>query len=88
MPIKSKVLIDSVPASHQHKLEIVAGDRPGLLSNIAYALMTHDVQIQMAKINTLGKRAEDVFLIAGKNGIKLTEAKIKALEASLIQSIN
>ncbi|MFZ9642540.1 MAG: [protein-PII] uridylyltransferase [Candidatus Methylopumilus sp.] len=88
MPIKSKVLIDSVPASHQHKLEIVAGDRPGLLSNIAYALMTHDVQIQMAKINTLGKRAEDVFLIAGKNGIKLTEAEIKALEASLIQSVN
>jgi [protein-PII] uridylyltransferase len=46
-------------------LEIVAGDRPGLLSRIAYVLATANVNVASAKINTLGERAEDVFLLDG-----------------------
>ena len=46
-------------------LEIVAGDRPGLLSRIAYVLATANVNVESAKINTLGERAEDVFLLDG-----------------------
>jgi [protein-PII] uridylyltransferase len=88
MPIKSSVTVESVPKSNNHKLEIVAGDRPGLLSTIAHAFLTHQVQIQTAKINTLGKRAEDVFLISGKSGIKLSGSKIEALEKTLMISFN
>ena len=46
-------------------LEIVAGDRPGLLARIAYVLARNNVNVASAKINTLGERAEDVFLIDG-----------------------
>jgi [protein-PII] uridylyltransferase len=46
-------------------LEIVAGDRPGLLARIAYTLAQANVNIVSAKINTLGERAEDAFLIDG-----------------------
>ena len=46
-------------------LEIVAGDRPGLLAKIAYTLTQANINIVSAKINTLGERAEDVFLIDG-----------------------
>ena len=46
-------------------LEIVAGDRPGLLSGIAYVLAAAHVNVESAKINTLGERAEDVFLLDG-----------------------
>jgi [protein-PII] uridylyltransferase len=46
-------------------LEIVAGDRPGLLAQIAYTLARANVNVASAKINTLGERAEDVFLIDG-----------------------
>ncbi|MGH8798610.1 MAG: [protein-PII] uridylyltransferase [Casimicrobiaceae bacterium] len=46
-------------------LEIVAGDRPGLLARIAYTLATANVNVASAKINTLGERAEDVFLLDG-----------------------
>ncbi|HKW80616.1 MAG TPA: [protein-PII] uridylyltransferase [Casimicrobiaceae bacterium] len=46
-------------------LEIVAGDRPGLLARIAYALATANINVESAKINTLGERAEDVFLLDG-----------------------
>ena len=46
-------------------LEIVAGDRPGLLARIAYALAQANINVVSARINTLGERAEDVFLISG-----------------------
>ena len=46
-------------------LEVVAGDRPGLLARIAYVLAKSNVNVFSAKINTLGERAEDVFLIDG-----------------------
>jgi [protein-PII] uridylyltransferase len=46
-------------------LEIVAGDRAGLLAMIAYTLAMANINIVSAKINTLGERAEDVFLIDG-----------------------
>ena len=46
-------------------LEVVAGDRPGLLARIAYMLAQANVNVASAKINTLGERAEDVFLIDG-----------------------
>ena len=88
MPITSKVLIESLSDSNSHKLEIVAGDRPGLLSIIAHAFLINKVQIQTAKINTLGKRAEDVFLISGKNGSKLNEETIRDLKKSLIESFD
>ena len=46
-------------------LEVVAGDRPGLLARIAYALAQANINVTSARINTLGERAEDVFLIDG-----------------------
>jgi [protein-PII] uridylyltransferase len=46
-------------------LEIVAGDRPGLLARIAFTLAQANVSVASAKINTLGERAEDVFLVEG-----------------------
>ena len=46
-------------------LEIVAADRTGLLARIAYVLAKANVNVVSAKINTLGERAEDVFLIDG-----------------------
>jgi [protein-PII] uridylyltransferase len=46
-------------------LEAVAGDRPGLLARIAYALAQANINVVSARINTLGERAEDVFLIDG-----------------------
>jgi [protein-PII] uridylyltransferase len=46
-------------------LEVVAGDRPGLLARIAWFLAQANINVSSARINTLGERAEDVFLIDG-----------------------
>jgi [protein-PII] uridylyltransferase len=66
-------------------LEIVAGDRPGLLSRIAYVLATANVNVASAKINTLGERAEDVFLL---DGARLhDEAALLKLEHALYDQL-
>src|SRR3970282_1701848 len=48
-------------------LSIVASDRPGLLYGVARILARYRINLQTARINTLGERAEDVFLIASEN---------------------
>jgi [protein-PII] uridylyltransferase len=84
LPIKPVVSIASETKSNHHQLNIVAGDRPGLLSNIAHTFLQHDVHLHMAKINTLGNRAEDTFLISARDGKKLTEDTLKTLEEELL----
>ena len=66
-------------------LEIVAGDRPGLLARIAYTLAAANVNVESARINTLGERAEDVFLI---DGARLhDEAALLRLETALYEQV-
>jgi len=49
-----------------HVLSIVASDRPGLLYAVARTLARYRINLQTARINTLGDRAEDVFLVSGE----------------------
>ncbi|BCO30469.1 bifunctional uridylyltransferase/uridylyl-removing enzyme [Thiohalobacter sp. COW1] len=44
-------------------MELITGDRPGLLSAVARAFTHCDVNIRNARIATFGARAEDVFYI-------------------------
>ena len=64
-PLTPEVRIFPDDKGAHYILEIVAGDRPGLLARIAYTLATAQISVFSAKINTLGERAEDVFLIDG-----------------------
>ena len=66
-------------------LSIVASDRPGLLYGVARTLGDYHINLYSAKINTLGDRAEDVFLISGKN---LADPKmVLRLEQRLLQDL-
>jgi [protein-PII] uridylyltransferase len=46
-------------------LSVVASDRPGLLYAVARTLSRYRINLHTARINTLGDRAEDIFLISG-----------------------
>lgn len=46
-------------------LNVTAIDQPGLLYKIVRTLARHGIAIDMARIDTLGERAEDTFLIRG-----------------------
>lgn len=83
MPIAPAITIQQEPSSDNHVLHLVAGDRPGLLSRIAYTFLEHDVHLRTAKINTLGNRAEDTFLVCGKDGDALEPGTISRLKEDL-----
>jgi len=65
-PIKTAAEINPDRKKGLFVLTLVAGDRPGLLANVALILSRHDIRLHRAKINTLGSRAEDVFWISGE----------------------
>ncbi|MEJ7137367.1 [protein-PII] uridylyltransferase [Amphibiibacter pelophylacis] len=46
-------------------LTVSAVDRPGLLYAVAYTLSHHAVNIQHARISTMGERIQDTFLVDG-----------------------
>jgi [protein-PII] uridylyltransferase len=65
-------------------LEVVAADRPGLSRASPTRSRKANVNVASAKINTLGDRAEDVFLI---DGARLhDEQALLRLETSLLRS--
>jgi [protein-PII] uridylyltransferase len=64
-PIPPAVDIRPDERGAYHSLNIVASDRPGLLYSVARLLANYKLNLYSAKINTLGDRAEDVFLVSG-----------------------
>ncbi len=64
-PLTPSVQIFPDDKGTHYILEIVAGDRPGLLAQIAWTLAQANINVASARINTLGERAEDVFLVDG-----------------------
>jgi [protein-PII] uridylyltransferase len=64
-------------------LELVAGDRPGLLCDVGKVLMEERVDLLAAKIMTVGERAEDVFYLASLSGSPLDEQAAARLQQKL-----
>jgi [protein-PII] uridylyltransferase len=64
-PIAPKVDLRPDERGNRFLLSVVASDRTGLLYGIARTLARHGINLQAARIMTLGERAEDVFLIDG-----------------------
>lgn len=87
MPIQTQVTIVEVPENNNHKLDIAANDRPGLLATLAQQFIKHAIELHNAKINTLGNRAEDTFLISAKNGERLNDQSIQSLYLALMDEI-
>ncbi|MET0919299.1 MAG: ACT domain-containing protein, partial [Burkholderiales bacterium] len=84
-PLTPQVQIFPDERGTHYILEVVAGDRPGLLARIAYVLARNNVNVASAKINTLGERAEDVFLI---DGARLhDEQALLRLETALFEQL-
>lgn len=66
-------------------LSVSASDRVGLLYSIALVLARHKLNLQLAKISTLGERVEDTFLLDGAE-LQQTRKQIE-IETELLQSL-
>jgi [protein-PII] uridylyltransferase len=64
-PITPRITLRPDERAQRWLLGVSTSDRSGLLYAIARVLARHHVNLQLAKITTLGERVEDTFLIDG-----------------------
>jgi [protein-PII] uridylyltransferase len=64
-PITPRVTLRPDERAQRWILTVSASDRTGLLYALARVLAKHRINLQLAKISTLGERVEDTFLIDG-----------------------
>jgi [protein-PII] uridylyltransferase len=86
----TKTTVEFSPSSSSDitVLEIVAADRPGLLSEIGRVFIEQCVDIEAAKIMTVGERAEDVFYIRHESGGPLGVAAQAELREALLDRLD
>jgi [protein-PII] uridylyltransferase len=64
-PVMPRVSLKPDDKAQRWLLSITASDQTGLLYKIARVLAQHRINLQLAKVNTLGERVDDTFLIDG-----------------------
>ncbi|TYK65692.1 [protein-PII] uridylyltransferase [Colwellia echini] len=85
--VAPRVNFINIHAKNRTMIEIVALDRPGLLSNIAEVFQEDKINIHSAKITTFGEKADDVFTISNANDDALSEEEKTALVLHLTEEI-
>ncbi len=84
-PVKPRVSLRPDERAQRWLLSVSASDRSGLLYVIARTLARHHVNVQLAKVSTLGERVEDTFLVTGD---ALRQDKLQlTLETELLEAL-
>ena len=84
-PVTPRVSLTPDDRGQRFLLTISASDRSGLLYAIARVLAKNHINLQLAKISTLGERVEDTFLV---DGPALPHAKAQLrIEGELLDAI-
>ena len=83
----TRTMVTTVPdeSGRAWILNVICTDRPGLLYSISEVLARYGINLQTARIATLGERAEDVFLIDSPT-LSDDETLLK-LEADLVEAV-
>lgn len=85
-PVRPTIDLKPDEKGNQFLLSVSATDRTGLLYSITKVLAQYKVNIQTAKIMTLGERAEDNFLVYGES---LNSQKLQIqLESDLLELLS
>ena len=66
-------------------MELITGDRRGLLSDITHVFVVMDINIDNAKILTIGERAKNVFYISNAFGKTLSDESCSELRQQLLE---
>ena len=85
---KTALTFGNDQARNRTVLELVAPDRPGLLSTVGKVFIECGVDIETAKIVTIGERAEDVFYIVDESGQPLPAEICARLESRLLDQLD
>jgi [protein-PII] uridylyltransferase len=85
---KTVINFDNDISNKRTVMELAAGDRPGLLSIVGQIFIEFGINIETAKILTIGERAEDVFYVVDKNNKLLTEEVCNSLRERLVEQLD
>ncbi|WP_371192593.1 [protein-PII] uridylyltransferase [Glaciecola sp. SC05] len=69
-------------------IELEALDAPGLLARIGHLFVDLNITLKMAKIATIGERAEDVFIVCNNEGKALTQSQQVLLKKQLFLKLD
>ena len=84
-PITPRITLRPDERAQRWLLGVSASDRSGLLFSIARVLARHRINLQLAKITTLGERVEDTFLIDGA-GLQQNRMQLQ-IETELLDAL-
>ena len=84
----TQITFSEDPLNKRTIIELISGDRPGLLSQIARIFMAEKVSIYTSKIVTVGERAEDVFFVTGPQGGPLSSEARQQLAQRLSETLD
>ena len=84
-PIAPRVSLRPDEKSQRWLLNISASDRVGLLYCVARVLARHHINLQLAKVATLGERVDDTFLVDGA-ALQQNKAQIE-IETELLEAL-
>jgi [protein-PII] uridylyltransferase len=86
--IPTEVSFSDDPANARTAMEVIATDRPGVLSQIASAMRFCGVRLQNAKVATFGERVEDIFYITDSHDRPVEDpVKIECLRYSITTAL-
>jgi [protein-PII] uridylyltransferase len=85
---KTMISFDQDITNGRTVMELVTGDRPGLLSTVGRIFIEFGINIETAKILTIGERAEDVFYISNLDGKPIDDVICKELNERLVGAID
>ncbi|HEX2009303.1 MAG TPA: [protein-PII] uridylyltransferase [Roseateles sp.] len=85
-PFTPRIALRPDERAQRWLLSISTSDRAGLLYAIARVLARHGINLQLAKISTLGERVEDTFLVDGP-ALQQTKTQLQ-IENELLDAVS
>ena len=83
----TRVTITCDARNNRSAVELVAGDRPGLLCDVGKVLWEERLDLLGARVSTIGERAEDVFYVTDLQQQPLSDAAAAQLQARLTTAL-
>ena len=84
-PVVPRVSLNPDERAQRWLLTVSASDRSGLLYAVARVLERHHINLQLAKVSTLGERVEDTFLIDG-SALQQPKTQLR-IESELLDAV-
>lgn len=85
--VEARVALHNDVSQDATVIEVFGRDRPGFLHTVARAHHRLGLEIRVAKVNTEGRRAADVFYVTAGDGAKVASSRFDDVKAALLQAV-